>query len=291
MKIYSGIFEFSEQVKNGIVTIGVFDSFHLGHRKLLKDMVNIAKKENLVSYVLTFRIPPKKEIGINLLELDDKLSFIEETGIDNVILCDFDELFSIITAFDFVKMLEKNFRINSFYIGEDFKFGHNRAGSRELLEKTGHKVFIEETFKIDNKKVSTSQIKKYIKEGNVDVVKDFLGRPYYIKGIVKMGKQLGRVIGYPTMNIVNSEVLYPSNGAYISVTEVNGKNYNSMTFVDKSIIETHLLGYNSFNYNFLIKVNFIKKLRDNLSFDSIDDLKKQLEADLNSTIDYFADKA
>jgi len=287
MKIFSGIFEKSNQTKNGIISIGVFDSFHRGHQALLHDLVALSKKEGLETFVLTFRIPPRKDTQLNVLELNDKLSFIENTGVENVILCDFDEYFSNLNGFEFVRLLEKNFNITNYYIGEDFRFGFNKTGSKELIEKSGYKVFLEETFKIDNKKVSTSQIKKYIKDGTLEGIEQCLGRHYYIKGIVKMGKQLGRTIGYPTMNIINSEVLYPLNGAYISITEINGINYKSMTFVDSSIIETHLIGYEKFEYNFSIKVNFVKKLRNNISFKTLDLLKIQLESDLLATKQFF----
>lgn len=287
MKIFSGINEKNNSIREGMISIGVFDALHIGHQKLLSDMVIAARESNLETYVLTFRIPPKKDNELNILELNDKLSYIENIGIDNVIVCDFDEHFSTLPAIEFIRILEKNFTIRAYFIGSDFKFGHNKSGSKELIEQLGYNVLLEDTLQIDNKKVSTSQIKKYIKEGKVEGIKELLGRYYYIKGIVKMGKQLGRVLGFPTMNIINPQVLYPSNGAYISLTEIDDTLYESMTFVDSSIIETHLLNYSDFNYNFQIKIHFTKKIRDNLDFKNFDDLKKQLENDLLVTKQYF----
>lgn len=287
MKIFSGISENSNSSKDGIVSIGVFDSIHKGHQILLKDLAKTGDKLNLESFVLTFRIPPKKDNALKTLELDDRLHLIEEIGINNVILCDFDDNFSTIKPFDFARILEKNYNIKNYFIGKDFRFGHNKTGSIDELKQLGYKVFIEETFEIDSRKVSTSEIKKYISDGSIELANTLLGRPYHIKGTVRMGKQLGRILGYPTMNITNSEVMYPSNGAYMTTTVINNIEYKSMTFVDSSIIETHVIGYDEYDYNFMIQINFLKKIRDNVFFGNVDLLKKQLEIDLKETKLFF----
>ena len=121
-------------------------------------------------------------------------------------------------------------------------------------------IFTEETFKFDGKKVSTSEIKKYIKSGSIVEANCRLGYNYFIKGVVTKGKQMGRTIGFPTMNIQNDNVLYPKAGSYFTTTEVNNKNYPSMTFVSDSIVETHLIGYKDYAYGFPIRVDFLQKI-------------------------------
>lgn len=287
MKIFSGLGEKNNLSKEAIISIGVFDAFHIGHEKLIKNMVAKAEALDLESFVLTFRIPPRKDNKLPILELNDKLSYIEKLGVKNVILCDFNEDFSAVSSIDFLRILEKNFNIMHYYIGDDFRFGFNKSGSKEMIQQMGYTTYIEKTLEIDDKKVSTSEIKKYIKNGDVEKIIPMLGRAYQIKGVVKMGKQLGRTLGYPTMNMINPQIMYPANGAYITMTMVNGCSYQSMTFVDSSIIESHLIGFEKFEYNFPIKVDFFKKIRDNKDFSGLDELVAQLEKDLTLTKQYF----
>ena len=156
-----------------------------------------------------------------------------------------------------------------------------------MLKNEGFDIFTEETFKFDGKKVSTSEIKKYIKSGSIVEANCRLGYNYFIKGVVTKGKQMGRTIGFPTMNIQNNNVLYPKAGSYFTTTEVNNKSYPSMTFVGDSIVETHLIGYKDYTYGFPIRVDFLQKIRDNKPFNSFDELKEQLRIDLDMTKKYF----
>lgn len=288
MNIYNDFSKPKEYKRNGIISIGAFETLHIGHQKLLLNMLNIAKKNNWESYVFTFTESPKKANNDkNILEISDKLMMLEKLGIQNVILCNFNKELKELPPASFSKILNKNFGIVSYYEGKDFHFGINKSGDLKLLQNEGFKVFTEETLKFDDKKVSTSEIKKYIRSGSITEVNNRLGYNYFIKGVVTKGKQIGRTIGFPTMNIQNSNVLYPKTGSYFSVTEVDNNKYPSMTFVSESIIETHLIGYRNYAYDFLIRVDFLQKIRDNKPFNSFDELKEQLKIDLDMTKKYF----
>lgn len=288
MKLFYGLEDKYEGAKNGIVAIGAFDSLHTGHTHLISNLIKIAQQRNLENYVLTFKIPPYKNQGQKIiLEYKDKISLLESMGVNNLILCDFDSILSSLTPEDFTKILETQYKIKSYCEGVDFRFGHNQSGTLESLKKLGYSVFLEETFKFGGKKVSTSEIKKYIRCGEIRKVNELLGREYFINGIVTKGKQLGRTIGFPTMNMVNKVVEYPSCGSYITKTWIEGIEYPSMTFVDASIIESHLIGYQNFDYGFPMKVYFLQKIRDNQSFKNFEELRKQLQKDLGVTKKYF----
>lgn len=288
MNIYNDFSEPKYYKRNGIVSIGAFEALHIGHKRLLLNMLDVAKENNLENYVFTFTESPKRTSkSKSVLEISDKLAMLEEFGVQNVILCDFSKELKDLPPTVFAELLNKNFGIISYYEGEDFCFGKNKSGNLELLQNEGFEVFTEETFKFDGKKVSTSEIKKYIKSGSITEVNNRLGYNYFIKGVVSKGKQMGRTIGFPTMNIQNSNVLYPKAGSYFTATEVGNNKYPSMTFVSKSIIETHLIGYNNYAYGFPIRVDFLQKIRDNKPFNSFDELKEQLKIDLDMTKKYF----
>ncbi len=288
MNIYNDFSEAKQYKKNGIVSIGAFETLHIGHQKLLKNMLNVATEKNLESYVLTFLNSPKNSSNEkNILEMSDKIEIFRKIGIQNIILCEFNQELKDLNPIIFAKTLHKNFGITSYYEGEDFHFGINKTGNLELLKNEGFEVFIEETFKFDGKKVSTSEIKKYIKSGSITEVNNRLGYNYFINGVVTKGKQMGRTIGFPTMNIQNANVLYPKAGSYFTTTKVGNNEYPSMTFVSESIIESHLIGYKDYEYDFPIRVDFLQKIRDNKPFNSFDELKEQLRIDLDMTKKYF----
>jgi riboflavin kinase/FMN adenylyltransferase len=150
------------------------------------------------------------------------------------------------------------------------------------LKDSGSTINIVKPEFINDIRVSTSYIKELITSGNIEKANKFIGRNFYINGIVKKGKQLGRILGYPTMNIRNEKVIYPPSGVYITRTIINNNEYNSLTYVSDDIIESYLLNYYRFSYNFKIKVEFFKKVRDNKKFESNEELIKQIKSDMHS---------
>ena len=288
MKIYKDIFKNYKIKKDGIIAIGYFDSFHLGHKKILNELINISNKKNIKNYVLTYdNLPLKNNSSKKLIELNKKLKLFKELGIKNILIGDTNKNFFKLSPIEFITVLKNNFNINEYVIGKDFKFGHKESGSIDDLKKAGCITHFIEPIKINKHLVSTSYIKELIFEGKIEEANKYLGHHYFITGINKKSKQIGRKIGFPTMNIFNDKILYPKNGVYITKTYINNNEYFSMTYVNDKLIESYLLDYNIFKYNLKIKVDFFKKIRDNAHFKDIIQLKKQLEKDLTKVIDYF----
>jgi len=291
MKIYKSIFKKNNFHKNGIISIGYFDAMHLGHKKILSELAKISKIENKEHFVLTFlNIPDKEKHLKKILNITDKIKLFKDAGIKNLIILEFNEKNTSLKPDHFLNLLKINFNIDSFVISKDFKFGHKKSGNKNTIIKKGFKVFFVPPVSVNKKIISTSLIKETIHQGKIKEANKYLGYNFFINGIVKKGKQIGRTIGFPTMNIKNSLNLLPQNSVYITKTFVKNKSYRSMTYVENGLIETYLIGYNKFGYNYKIKIDFFAKIRDNRQFINNLALKKQLEKDLKSIIDYFKDK-
>lgn len=287
MKIYNTINKKIDSKKSGIISIGYFDGIHIGHQKILDKLVRISKENNFENYVLTFNKLSVKNETRDILSFKDRIELIGDLGVKNLIVLNGDSNVFNIKAKDFLNILRKNFNINSFLIGKDFHFGFNREGDEELIRKEDFNIYKVDPIFFEGIIISTSLIKKLIISGEVDKVTKLMDRNFYIKGIVKKGRQIGRKIGFPTMNVIVNDIILPQDGSYITRTYIKDKEFFSMSYVSNNLVETYLLGYNSFKYNFKIKIDFLKKLRDNEKFESFEELKKQLDKDLISTKNYF----
>lgn len=286
MNIIHSIHKKVNITSSGVIAIGLFDSLHKGHIKILENLRDIALKKGYTDYLLTYdHLPIKNKKKI--LRLDDKLAIFKKVGLSNIIIVNFNDDFQKLSSHSFITLLKDNFNIASYVVGKDFKFGYNRTGGIKELEQQGCRIFPVEPVVIDNEKVSTSTIRNFILKGDCERIMKLLGRPYSVSGTVRKGKQLGRTLGYPTMNIYNDDMLHPQNGTYISKTYVNGQEFLSMTYSETNVIETYLIGYDNFAYNFPIKIEFLKKIRQNETFNSLDNLKEQLKKDLTITKQYF----
>jgi len=288
MNIYDNIFNNIETTNTGVIAIGYFDAIHKGHIKILNELLKISNKKKIEHYVLTYNnLPLKEKKHKKILEINDKINLLKELGIKNLIMCDFDKYFYSLTPEKFIYIINKNFNIEEFVIGKDFKFGKNKSGNILTLKKLNYITNLIDPLYIDDIKISTSKIKEYITEGMIEKANNFMPRNFYIKGIVQEGKKLGRHLGFPTMNIMNNEIIFPKNGVYATKTYINNIEYCSMTYISSPIIETHLLNYNKYEYNIKIKVDFFKKIRDNQHFKNNNLLIEQLNKDLKYIKDFF----
>ena len=275
--------------KEGIIVLGYFDSFHLGHQKMVSELIRISNEKNKDNFVLTYKNLHIKRDGKMLLSLDNRIELIRQSGVKNIILVDFDKDFNNMTGENFLSLIKNNFNITEFIIGDDFHFGKDRAYNIETLTKNGMRYNKVEPLFINGKKISSSLVKEAVLNGDMRLSKELIGRNFFLEGIVQKGKQLGRKLGFPTMNINNCDIIYPKAGVYITKTFVykDKKVYYSMTFVSKDIMECYLFEYEKFSYNFKIKVDFLDKIRDNLIFNNIDDLKEKIKGDFNFVKSYF----
>jgi len=300
LKIFRKIEE-ATGIKNPVITIGTFDGVHLGHRAVFDKMKKRAAETGGETVVITFYPHPRLVLGkSNTDELkfintqERKIDLLEKTGIDNLIIIEFTKEFAKNSSETFIKdYIVKYLHPKIIIIGHDHHFGRNRHGGFELLVKTGKKLGFEvervEPLIIDGVTVSSSLIRKLLKEGKIKEANKYLGYEYSITGKVIHGNGIGKTIGYPTANIEvgNEYKLVTANGVYACRVEYNGVLYGGMgnigfrpTIVDNTFtIEVNIFDFDKDIYGETITIYFVDRLRDELKFKSLHDLKKQLAED------------
>ena len=307
MKIIRSIAAFDSSEKT-IVTIGTFDGIHIGHKKILKNLITTAREEGKKSVLLTFfphpRMVLQKDKTILLLNtLDEKSVLLEKMGLDFLIIHPFSKEFSRLTALEFVRdILVNKLNTSRLIIGYDHHFGKNREGNIHQLKEYSllYDFKIEEipAQDIDDVSVSSTKIRKALKEGNLKTANNYLGYYYMLSGTVVNGKKLGGTIGFPTANIEIKEPykLIPSTGVYIIRTRINGDLYNGImnigfnpTVLGKhQTIEAHLFDFNENIYGEKIKIEFLYFLREEQKFKSVEELVTQLNIDKENAISFLS---
>lgn len=259
-------------------TIGNFDSVHLGHKLL----INKTKDSGFKSLVITF-----DDLGKDMIfPLEEKIKLIEKLEVDYLVILKYED-FKDMFYYEFNKMLKK-MKVKQVIIGKDFRYGFKGEGDYIDLENK-FEVSIVDYYLLNEEKVSSNKIRHYLKEGNVLKVNELLGYNYYIKSIVVSGNELGRTIGFPTANLDVNTLL--SGGVYKTITTINDIEYKSITNIgynptfnnqEQLKIETNILEFNEDIYNQEIKVEFIDKIRDEVKFNSKEELIEQLNKDKKS---------
>ena len=298
MKIVNSIKSFSAN-KPTIVTIGTFDGVHLGHKKILEQIVENAHSQNCESLVLTFFPHPRTILQADsemkqLNTLAEKTNLLSALGIDNLVIHPFDAAFSRLTAEEFVKqVLVDTFKIKKIIIGHDHRFGRNRTANIDDLIEFGNKFGFEveeiSAKQINEVSISSTKIRNALTEGNIELANNYLGYNYSLTGIVSKGKQLGRTIGFPTANIkiVEEYKLIPQNGVYIVQSNLDGIMYHGMMNIGTrptvdgttQTIEIHFFDFQKELYNQKITISLLHRMRSEQKFESVDALKKQLDKD------------
>ena len=307
MKIIRSITAFNSSEKT-IVTIGTFDGIHIGHQKILKDLIKTAKKEGKKSVLLTFfphpRMVLQKENKILLLNtIKEKSSLLEKMGLDYLIIHPFSKEFSRLTALDFVRdILVNKLNTSRLIIGYDHHFGKNREGNIHQLKEYSllYDFKVEEipAQDIDDVSVSSTKIRTALKDGNLKTANNYLGYHYMLNGTVVSGKKLGGTIGFPTANLEIKEPykLIPKTGVYIIKTHINTVLYTGImnigfnpTVLGKhQTIEAHLFDFNEDLYGKEIMIEFIYFLREEHKFESVKELVVQLNIDKENAISYLS---
>ena len=298
MKIVNSIKSFNAN-KPTIVTIGTFDGVHLGHKKILEQIVENAHSQNCESLVLTFFPHPRTILQADsemkqLNTLAEKTNLLSALGIDNLVIHPFDAAFSRLTAEEFVKqVLVDTFKIKKIIIGHDHRFGRNRTANIDDLIEFGNKFGFEveeiSAKEINEVSISSTKIRNALTEGNIELANNYLGYYYSLTGIVSKGKQLGRIIGFPTANIkiVEEYKLIPQNGVYIVQSNLDGIMYHGMMNIGTrptvdgttQTIEIHFFDFQKELYNQKITISLSHRMRSEQKFESVDALKKQLDKD------------
>ena len=302
MKIFYD--DFTKEIKikplPSIITVGVFDGIHLGHRKILKRLEFYSKKENLKSVVFTFDIPPKlflKKIPGYIIDVKDKIELFKNFKIDYLWFFKTSDLLLNLSKEDFLSYIMKNFIIRIFIVGEDFKFAKDGEGNINYLKKISKeknfKLVVIKKKKIDNKIVSSSLIRDFILNGEMKMIKKFLGRDYCIKGFVYKDKGVGKELGFPTANVNTYNYILPKKGVYAGIVEVlkekflsaiNIGNRPTINFSKDIVVEAHIIDFKKNIINKNIKIYFLERLRDEKKFIDINELKSAIKKDIDYII-------
>lgn len=278
------------QINNAVVALGKFEGLHEGHMLLIRKVTELASDNDMAGVVLTVDVPCDKAINV----AKERYDILEGSGVDYVVECKFSPGFAALLPDEFVKnILVDKLDAKYVIIGKDFRYGNKRSGDYESMIESGKKygfdVIVFDKLMIEGNIVSSSLIRKLILEGDVCNVVKYMGRHYSVTGTVTHGKMLGRTIGFPTINIFpDKNKLLPKYGVYATYVIIDGIRYNSITNIgtnptvsdgEEVIVETHIIEYAGDLYDQTVEVYFVKRIRDEKKFDSIDELKRQLNSD------------
>lgn len=298
MKRIHSIFDF-DSLEKTYVTMGTFDGVHIGHQKIIKKLVKQAKANSKKSVLLTFfphpRMVLQKDSSIKLINtIEERAELLKKTGLDYLVVHPFTKDFSELTAIDFVRdILVNQFNISKLIIGYDHHFGKNREGNIKQLTKYSHSFdFVVEEISaqdVNQVHVSSTKIRESLFEGEIIKANSYLGYNFSISGKVVKGKQLGSKIGFPTANIHISEnyKLMPKKGVYLVKSVIENKTvYGIMNIGNRptvggehQTIEVYFLNFNQNLYGKQLCIEFLKFLRDEQKFHSVDELIVQLKKD------------
>lgn len=293
------------------VAVGNFDGVHMGHRTILESAVDCAHRNGFLAVCYTFSNHPVNffmekngmpEKCVKLICTEaDKLGMLEKLGFDIVVNVPFDENVMTMRAMDFIHAILKD-KLNAAAVccGFNYSFGVKAEGNVELLKSEcsnlGITVNVHDAVEIDGTVVSSTEIRKLIKEGDMELLTRFLGRPYALSGTVSHGLALGREIGFPTMNITAPMTMaLPPNGVYFTNAAVGGETFKAITnigvkptveYTKVKSIETNIFDFNDDVYDAKVTIEFLKWERPEVKFDNIEALTSQISHDVNLAMEY-----
>ena len=304
MQVFESL-DFEEKFVNPILTIGNYDGLHLGHRKIIERIKIKARENKGTSMLMTFHphpltiLKPDKFVGL-ITPLPVKRRLIEEAGIDVLFIIPFTDEFHLISPESFVEnILVQKLGIKGLIVGYDFKFGKEGKGNVEYLavKSTQYGFFfdVQEAITLDNEKVGSNRIRRMIQEGDVKKAGLHLSRPYMVEGTVMAGDGRGRTIGFPTINLQTEFPLIPRRGVYISSVEIGGKRLPAVTNIgfnptfdgQNRTIETYIMDFSQDIYGRKVALYFLDRIRDEVKFSSVNELKDRIREDVEIARTYF----
>lgn len=282
---------------NTVAAIGFFDGVHLAHQELIEKTIEYGNKHNLKKAIITFDIHPKSVLfGLDyfyITPLERKIDIFKKFDVDFLYIIEFTKEKASLTPDEFIEYYIQG--INTIVCGFDFKFGVRGSGNvKTLKEHPEIKTIVVDEITYDGYKVGSTHIRDLINSGLVDQIKEVMGDYYSVKGEVIHGAKKGRTIGYPTANMNTLDYLIPKNGVYATMTKVDGVWYKSMSsighnptmncMVDVSV-ESYMFDFDKEIYGEIIELKFIKRLRDELKFDSLEALIDRIDQDGVETLE------
>ena len=278
----------TEFMQGTVCALGKFEGMHSGHRMLVERTVKEASKRHLSSLVFAINMPGRQMIYLP----EERADILKALEVEGLVECTFSEAFKSIEAEAFIeKILIRKLRAKAVVCGTDFCFGRGRSGNIELLRRysDAFSLIAYDKLKLDGEVISSSLIRDELMKGAVDKVEKLLGTPYSLRGTIRKGKQLGRTIGFPTVNLIpERDKMLPEPGVYETVVTLDGREYRALTNVGSNptvsdeglvTVESHLLHFHEDAYGKAAAVSFVRQLRKEIKFGSIEELKKQIEFD------------
>ncbi len=287
------------------LTVGTFDGVHCGHRGIVERMIATARKHDEQTVVVTFDPHPQivlarpdREPVLLLTTIDERCDLFAQLGIDMVVVVPFTREFAAIPADAFIRtVIVHDIGVQHFFIGHDHSFGKNRGGNEELLQQLGHELDFNVVpippLECAGVVVSSTKVRNALRTGGVDEAHRFLGRPYAVRGVVGHGDKRGRTLGIPTANIQMPEhKLLPANGIYVVSSVIDGSVVVGMASVGvrpmftNDVVPTLEVNYLDIDidlYGRTLEVVFHARLRDEIAYESVDELLAQIEIDRNDT--------
>jgi riboflavin kinase/FMN adenylyltransferase len=284
--------------KESVLAIGVFDGVHLGHQRLIAELLSQAKKRKMLSGVVTFRHNPEMLLSHRnklpfLTDIEERLELLKKEGVSFVVPLSFTPELAQLSARDFVALLQRYLNMRGLVIGEDFALGKEREGDTEYLKNIAHEmeffVTVVPPLVVNGEVVSSTAIRKALAAGDMLKVRQLTGRPFKLAGKVVSGYGRGASLGFPTANLeIASEHALPPDGVYTGWARLNGNTYESMTNIGKNptfglhkrTIEAYLIGYHGDLYGADLQLDIVARLRDEKKFDNVDELKSQVAEDI-----------
>ena len=301
LKIYKN-FNILKKHQNSILLVGNFDGLHLGHQKLFNLAKKYKKEKKVKLGVITFDPIPKmffnRELkNYRISNLNQKINYFSKYNVDFVIIKKFNKKFSKIKSLNFInKILYKKLKSKFIFVSSNFRFGNKREGDVNQLvkyeKKYNYKMVEPKPFKIKNKIISSTIIRKLLSKGKIEIVNKLLKRHWSIEGKVKKGRQMGMVLGFPTCNIDIKDYVLAKLGVYAVKIFQKNKNFSLKgianlgyrpTFKQKKILlEVHIFNFSGNLYNKRLTIEFINFIRKEKKFKNINQLKKQINSDIKT---------
>jgi riboflavin kinase/FMN adenylyltransferase len=306
MQLIRGLHNLTQPLPASAVTIGNFDGIHLGHQHVLKQLKSVASRYGLLTTVMIFEPQPIEYFAPDkapkrLARFREKLAYLKSQQIDYLLCLKFDHRLAQLSAEDFVEqILVAQLNVHHLVIGDDFRFGRNRAGNFDLLQTLGQQYdFVVEnadTLLVDGARVSSTRIRESIQHDDFKKAAQLLGRPYSLSGKIAHGEKLGRELGYPTINIKMGDNTLIVKGIFaVTVKGIDNRMLRGVASIGTrptvggvdTILEVFILDFNQDVYGQCVEVEFLHKIRDEQKFKSLHELGINIEKDVVQAKRYF----
>ncbi len=297
MEIIRGLHNLHSKLRGNVISIGNFDGVHRGHQLIIEQLRKKAKEHNVPATLITFHPSPQEYFAsasapAKLTQFRDKMELLSKYGVDRVVCLPFNQKLAALTAHEFIHtILIQGLDARYIVIGDDFRFGKNRAGDFALLKSEGKKHNFEvdktPTFRLDEQRVSSTRIREKLAAGDLMQTKELLGRTFHVSGRIVHGDKRGRTIGFPTANIRLKEQIAPTNGVYaVKITGLE-KEYSGVANIgirptvggSLYLLEIHIFNFDQDIYHQRLHINFEYFIRPEQRFDGFDALVAQIEKD------------